>query len=81
MIEIDVLISFFGWCTVINSGLLLFSAAVLIIMKEHVVIIHGKLFGLNSVSLPGLYFHYLGYYKIAIIIFNFVPYLALKIMN
>lgn len=78
---IDALTTFLGWCTVINIGVLVFTTIILTIMRGPVSGIHSKLFGLDPSALPAAYFQYLGNYKIAIFIFNAVPYIALRIMN
>jgi uncharacterized protein DUF6868 len=81
MITIDTLTVFFGWCSVINIGILVFAAIILLISKEPISKLHSKLFGLNKESLSLIYFRYLGNYKIAILMFNLVPYIALKMMT
>ena len=81
MNSIDTLTSFLGWCSVINIGVLVFTTIVLTIMREPISSIHSKLFGLNQAELPSAYFQYLGNYKIAVFIFNVVPYIALKITS
>ena len=81
MIALDTLTTFLGWCSVINIGVLVLSTLTLIIMRKPVTGIHSKLFGLNPAELPATYFQYLGNYKIAIFIFNLVPYIALKVMS
>ena len=80
MIEINSLTTFLGWCSVINIAILIFSTIVLKVMREPVSKIHAKMFGLKQTDLPPIYMHYLGIYKIAIIMFNLVPYISLKIM-
>ena len=50
-------------------------------MRTAVSNIHSKMFGLDSKDVLKAYFHYLANYKIAIIIFNLVPYFALKLMG
>jgi hypothetical protein len=80
MISIEGLTTFFGWCSVINVGVLVFTTVVLMLMKDAISSIHAKLFGVNQENLPLIYFEYLGHYKIAILVFNLVPYLALKLM-
>jgi hypothetical protein len=42
--------------------------------------IHSSLFGLDEKDLGRAYFQYIAQYKIAIIVLNIAPYLALKIM-
>jgi hypothetical protein len=39
------------------------------------------MFGLTDVDVLHTYFQYLGHYKIAILVFNLVPYIALKIIK
>ena len=81
MITIDAITAFLGWCSVINIGVLLLTTILLIILKDPIVNIHSKLFGLSRDDLPLIYFQYIANYKIAIIIFNLVPYIAMKLMN
>jgi len=77
----DLLIDFFGWCSVINIVLLMISALLLIFLKEPVAKIHSKMFSLDQKVIEQAYFYYLGNYKIATIILNIVPYFALKIIS
>ena len=72
---------FLGWCAVINIGLLTFSSILIIAIRGTASHFHGKMFNLDEKSLSQAYFNYLGQYKIAIIMFNIVPYFALKIMG
>ena len=80
MMTIDVLTAFFGWCSVINIGLLVFTTAFLIVSMNWVSRVHASLFGLNQDELPSLYFQYLAHFKIAVLVFNLVPYIALKLL-
>lgn len=80
-IGIATLRTFFGWCSVINIGLLLFSTIVIIAFRRTAVRIHGTLFNLDEQALSKAYFQYLAHYKIAMIIFCVVPYVALKLMG
>ncbi len=77
----DQLIAFFGWCSVINIVLLMISALLLALLKESVSKIHSKMFSVDQKVVEQAYFHYLGTYKIAIIMLNIVPYFALKIIS
>ena len=81
MIEIDALTAFFGWCSLFNIVVFLFSAIALTLLRNTTAAIHSKLFMLNRATLPESYFQYLGNYKIAILIFNLAPYIALKVMS
>lgn len=81
MITTESLTIFLGWCSAINIGILLFSTIFIAALGEPISKLHSKLFSLDSENLPLLYFQYLGHYKIAIIVLNLVPYIALKIMS
>lgn len=78
---IDTLREFFGWCAIINMGLLTFSSILLIIMRDKVSRLHAKMFTLNEQDINKEYFHYLGQYKVATLVFSIAPYIALRIMN
>ena len=81
MVNISNLTTFFGWCSIINLGILLFSTIILSAFKKPISKIHSKVFGINQADIPLIYFQYLGCYKIAIILLNLVPYITLKIMS
>jgi len=80
MFTIETLTTFLGWCSIISSSILIISTVLLILLKSTVEKIHSKLFDIDEKALPMSYFQYLGNLKIAIIILNIVPYIALKIM-
>lgn len=79
--NINEITTFFGWCTVINMGIYLFSAFFMIAFKEFTINLHSKLMGIDATELPSLYFKYMGNYKIVIIAFNLVPYISLTLMS
>jgi hypothetical protein len=80
MITIEILTQFFGWCAVINMSLLVITTVSIMIFEEPISKIHNKLFAINEEKLQLLYFQFIAYYKLAIIIFNLVPYFALKLI-
>jgi len=80
MMTAEALTELLGWACVINIAILMFSTLMLIVMRGFVTKIHSKLFGLDEKDLGRAYFQYLGQYKIAIIVLNISPYIALKIM-
>jgi hypothetical protein len=77
---IDALTTFLGWSTVLNMSMLIVASLSLVLFRSSVSTIHGKLFGLSENDLANAYFSYLAQYKIAIFIFNLIPYIALKLM-
>ena len=81
MDTIEVMREFFGWCSVINIGLLVLSSILIIAVRGIVSRMHAKMFDLDESDVRRAYFQYLSQYKIAIIVFNIVPYFALKVMG
>jgi hypothetical protein len=70
-----------GWCALINLALYLLSAVALTQAQRFTVKLHSRWFGQRPDELPALYLRFLGNYKIAILVFNLVPYLALRVMG
>lgn len=78
--SIDQLTQFFGWCSVINIGVMIVSAFMIVLLRGPISSIHSRMMGVSEAGLPRLYFQYLGNYKIAIFVLNVVPYIALKVI-
>jgi hypothetical protein len=81
MQDINTLVTFFGWCTLINIVMLCAATLMLTAMRDFVSSIHSKMTGLGQSELSIAYFQYLANYKIAILMLNLVPYLALKLID
>jgi len=79
MESLDSFTKFLGWCSVINFGILFFASFAVTLVRDTISSIHGKMFGLSEADLSRAYFQYLAQYKIAIFVFNLVPYIALRI--
>ncbi|MCB9092338.1 MAG: hypothetical protein H6620_07235 [Halobacteriovoraceae bacterium] len=79
--ELDQLQSFLGWCTVINFGILALTSVAISIFKKPLSKLQARMFGVESLSARGFYFSYLANYKIVVLVFNLVPYLAIRITH
>jgi hypothetical protein len=80
MNTVEIMIEFFGWCSIINIGILFLSALTVIVFREPVLRIHRKVYHVEDEVLLKIYLQYLALYKILIIIFSIVPYFALKLL-
>jgi hypothetical protein len=78
---LDQLREFFGWCTVVNFGLLLFYTVAILAAGRRIAGLHGRLFHLSEGELPRAYYHYIAFYKLLVLALNFAPWLALTIMR
>ncbi len=79
--NIETIREFLGWCTVINFGLLALVVVKLLLIRDWASGVHAKMFGLDDASVRDAYFQYFVNYKIAILVFNLGPYIALTIMS
>lgn len=80
MLDLSTAISFFGWCAVLNIGLLILAAFILIVFNTQVKALHVKYIAIDPADLNTIYLNFLGRYKLAIIMLNLVPYWALILM-
>ena len=80
MFTIETLTELLGWASVINVCILIIASISVMLMRNAMISLHGTMFGLDSADLSRAYFQYIAQYKIAIFVFNLVPYIALKII-
>lgn len=79
--NVSILTEFLGWCTIFNYGVLAFTSVMLVTdAGSWAKGIHSRLFNIPEDKLDPMYFSFLANYKLAVLIFNLAPYLALKIM-
>ena len=79
--NIEIVREFLGWCAVINMGLLVLSSVLVIALRRTISGIHRKMFGLDEAAVLQAYFRYLANFKLLVIVFNLVPYIACRIMG
>lgn len=72
---------FLGWCTLINLGLLVIITVSPLLFRKKVGRLHARMFGFDPSLAPLECYHFIAYYKMAVLIFNLAPYLALRIMG
>ena len=82
MNSIVTLATFFGWCAVINIGILLaFLLLMSVINKDGFLVeLSVKIFGNTKEDTLATTFHVFQQFRLLVVVFNIVPYIALKIM-
>jgi hypothetical protein len=70
-----------GWCSAINIGLLLFWWLWFMLAHDFMYRFHGKWFKLSVERFDEINYSLMGFFKIGIILFNIVPYFALRIVG
>ena len=73
--------NFFMWCSIINGGMLIFSFLFVSLAGNLVYRIHSRMFPMSKESFNVAIYCFFGAFKLAIIVFNVVPYLALLILT
>lgn len=79
--NIETLHNLLGWCLVINVGILFASTVSLSLLRGWASKTHAKMFDLDEVWIRQSYFTYLANFKIAVIMLNLAPWIALNLMN
>lgn len=78
---LDVLRNFFLWCTVINYLVLIVWALLILLPHQWMYRLWSKWFHLPVEQINAINFAGLAVYKLGIILFNLVPYIALQIVG
>jgi len=78
--SLEILRSALLWCTVINYGLLLVWFALFALPHEWMYRIWGRWFRLTAEQFDAVSYAGIVLYKMGILLFNMVPYIALRIV-
>ena len=69
------------WCTVINMAMLLLWSVMLTVAGDWIYRFHGKWFHMSREAFNAIHYSGILLFKIAIFLFNLVPYIALVIVG
>ena len=70
-----------AWRSVINVGLLLLWWLWFMLAHDFMYRFHGRWFKLSEEQFDAIHYALIGFFKIGIILFNIVPYFALRIVG
>ena len=73
---IDILREVLGWCAVINIGLLLWWFLFFAFAHDWIYRMHSKWFKIPVETFNAIHYSGIAFYKIAIFVFNIIPYFA-----
>ena len=77
--DIEVVRSFLGWCTVFNWILLLVWWGYIALAGDWVYRLHGKWFKISRETFDAMHYGGMGLFKLLVMVFNLVPYLVLRL--
>jgi len=78
---VEMIRDFLAWCSLINVGLLLFWWLWFVFAHDFIYRFNGKWFKLSVEKFDAIHYELIGLFKIAIFLFNIVPYFALRIVG
>ena len=70
-----------GWCSLINTAILLWWFLILTIAHDLTYKWHSKIFKISEEKFDSINYAGIAIFKISILMFNIVPYLALRIVG
>lgn len=79
--DFQTLTAFFMWCTIVNIALLAWAALWFMLAPDFTYRVQSTLFPLTRETFNVVMYGFLGAYKLLIIVFSVVPYVALLIVG
>ena len=79
--DIQTVRQFFMWCTIVNGALLVLSFLICACAGDWIYRMHSKWFQISREAFNVAIYSFLGLFKIFILVFNLVPYVALLIVG
>jgi len=79
--DIQTLTTFFMWCTIINLGLLILTSLVCIFLGDFSYRMNNRFFSISRETFNIAFLSFIGLFKIFVIVFYLVPYIALLIIG
>ena len=79
--DIQMLTRFFMWCTILNGGLLILSFLFCAFAGDWVHQMHSRWFPIPRETFNVVIYSFLGLFKIFVLVFNVVPWVALLIIG
>ena len=81
MNSVESLATFFGWCTVISFAILMLAVLFFGFFHEWAAEHSANFFGITNEEAKATFFRVFHQYRLAFVMLNVVPYIALKIMS
>ena len=79
--DIQMLTSFFMWCTVIDGGILILWTLMFVLAPDRAYLIQSRFFPIHRETYNAVMYSFLGLFKIFFLVFNLVPYLAMLLIQ
>lgn len=78
--DIQTLTSFFMWCTIINAGFLLFLTLIFMLTPDLAYKMQSRFIPISRETFNTVFYSFIGLFKVFVLVFNVVPWIALLII-
>ena len=78
--SVEIITKVLAWCTTINLALLILWAILFRTSRGWIFRIHGRWYSLSNDQFNAINYGAIAFYKILFLVFNLIPYLALRIV-
>ena len=79
--DIQILTSFFMWCTIINVGMLLFLSLIYLLAPNLAYRLQSRWIPISRETFDVVFYSLVGFFKVIVLVFNVVPWIALLIIG
>ena len=79
--DIETLTRFFMWCTILNLGVLILTSIVCIFFADFSYRMNNRFFSFSREAFNVVLVCFIGLFKIFVIVFNLIPYIALLMIG
>jgi len=79
--DITTVRAFFMWCTIMNGALLVLSFLICACAGDWVYLMHSRWFPISREAFNLAIYSFIGLFKVFVLVFNLVPYIALVILG
>ena len=79
--DIQTLTKFFMWCTILNVGVLTLTSIMCIFFADFSYRMNNRFFSISREAFNVALVCFIGFFKILVIVFNLIPYIALLIIG
>ena len=76
----DHVVGFLGWCSLLNSGLLIVWGLLIVLGRRRIYSIHTRWYKLSEEEFDRIHYKGILFSKILVIVFNIVPYVVLRFL-
>ena len=79
--NVEIVRSFLLWCAVINFGLMILGVLIITLAHDWVYRLNSRVFRISVEQFDAINYAWIVFLKIGILLFNVVPYIALRIVR